>query len=90
MLELLVSVIVAVVLDVITEVVEVEAARLVVLKVEVGVMVVDKTEGKVEISGKDGPRITSVVHDCRIGAACGKAVYTGEENLSTKHWNSNH
>ena len=50
-----------------------------VLKVEVGVMVVDKTEGKVEISGKDGPGITSVVHDCRIGAACGKAVYTGEE-----------
>ena len=55
MLELLVSVIVAVVLGEITEVVEVEAARLVVLiglKVEVGVMVVDKTEGKVEISRK--------------------------------------
>ena len=66
MLELLVSVIVAVVLDVITEVVEVEAARLVVLiglKVEVGVMVADKMEGKVEISGKDGSEITSVEQD---------------------------
>ena len=46
MLELLVSVIVSVVFDETTELVEVEAARLVVLiglKVEVGVIVVDKT-----------------------------------------------
>ena len=57
MFELLVSVIVAVVLDEITEVVVVEAARLVVLielMVMVGVMVVNKTEGKVEISRKEG------------------------------------
>ena len=82
MLELLVSVIVAVVLDEITEVVEVEAARLVVLiglKVEVRVMVADKMEGKVQISGNDGPEISSVVHDCRIGTACGKALDTGED-----------
>ena len=82
MLELLVSVIVAVVFDETTEVVEVEAARLMVLiglKVEVGVMVVDKTEGKVEISGEDGAEITSVVHDCRIGTTCGKALDTGDE-----------
>ena len=82
MLELLVSVIFAVVFDETTEVVEVEAAMLVVLiglKVEVGVMVADKTEGKFKISGKDGPEITSVVHNCRIGTACGKALDTGEE-----------
>ena len=82
MLELLVSVIVAVVFDETTIVVEVEAARLVVLiglKVEVVAMVVDKTEGKVEINGKNGPEISSVVHVCRIGTACGKALDTGEE-----------
>ena len=49
------------------------------LKVEVGVMVVDKKEGKVEIIGKDGPEIASVVHDCRIGTPCGRALDTGEE-----------
>ena len=82
MLELLVSVIVAVVFDETTELVEVEAAWLVVLiglKVEVGVMVVDKTEGKIEISGKDDLEMASVVHDCRIGTACGKALDTGDE-----------
>ena len=70
MLELLVSVIVAVVFNETTEVVEVEAAMLVVLiglKVEVGVMVADKTEGKFEISRKDGPEITSVVHHSMVG-----------------------
>ena len=49
------------------------------LEVEVGVMVADKMEGKVEISWKDGPEITSVVHDCRIGTACGNELDTGEE-----------
>ena len=55
MLELLVSVIVAVVFDETTIVVEVEAARLVVLiglKVEVGVMVVDKTKEKSRSMGR--------------------------------------
>ena len=49
------------------------------LKVVVGVMVVDKTEGKVEISGKDGKEIASVVNDCKICTACGRALDTGEE-----------
>ena len=56
MLELLVSVIVAVVFDETTEVVEVEAARLVVLiglKLEVGVMVADKN-GRISRDKREG------------------------------------
>ena len=42
---------------------------MVLMGLEVEVMVVDKTEGKVKISLKHDPEIASVVHDCRIGVA---------------------